>query len=851
MKKKLSYKLIFASHLLLPTLSMANAPLWQQAAEWTDWVSEPACESLCSGHYEPLLLPGNIPPEAMFDLPIALSANETQFALEGISRLSGDVTLQQGDKNVRADELTAWRSPTTGNWEEFVAQGHIHFWSPGLNVFAERATYYYPEREFLLEQATYHWYDRHARGYAKSIRIDANSNVYLTNADYTTCAPGQNTWRLNAKHIKLNPQSGRATVKHVWFNVADIPVFYFPYFNYPADNKRHSGLLFPAYGSTSNSGYEFSIPYYWNMAPNYDTTITGRWLSERGLEAQTKFRYLFPNNEGIFLWNILPDDRKYAAFKQEILDAVPYGMDVRDPQISALQTSSTRQYFNYQHNAYIGDHWVFNILFAYVTDDNYFVDLSNDIDTASIIYLPQQANASYYGNHWTHYFNVEEYQVLEPYTKPINEDIYKRQPQWVFQALYPDSLGHLTFGLIGEIVNFEHRPALITYTPVTTGERYHFRPSVSLPLQDSWYRFIPRAQVDWLHYSLSLGDDVSPQGIPTNPSRAIPMVDVDATLIFDRPLMFSTYRFQQTLEPRAYYLYVPYKAQYQYPDFDSGVILFSYSQLFRDNRFSGRDRVGDANQISLSLTSRILPEGDGNEYLNASIGQIIYFQSRRVSLCEQSGFQSNCWLYQDTSAPIATAKHSNLITQMQAYPNPYLSSGAFWEWDSEHGQTDQAGLTIQYHPTNQKIINLNYYWLRDDLQQANYYTGQIGNLHQADISVLWPLTLHWELLTRWQYDISHRQNVEILGGLEYSGCCVALQFVASRYREGTNFFLPQTYANAFFVQIVFKGLSALGLNNPDGKLGQRIPGYVPLEARQKWLTQPNRNFFPPNEIPLY
>ena len=203
---------------------------------------------------------------------------------------------------------------------------------------------------------------------------------------------------------------------------------------------------------------------------------------------------------------------------------------------------------------------------------------------------------------------------------------------------------------------------------MTTGERYHLRPSVSLPLQDSWYRLTPRAQVDWLHYALSLGDDVSPQGIPTNPSRAIPMIDVDGTLIFERLLTIGPRRFQQTLEPRAYYLYVPYKAQYDYPDFDSGVILFSYSQLFRDNRFSGRDRVGDANQVSVSLTSRLLPECDGREYLNASIGQIFYFETRRVALCEQLGYQSNCYLYQDTSAPSATAKHSNLITQMQAYP---------------------------------------------------------------------------------------------------------------------------------------------------------------------------------------
>ena len=188
-------------------------------------------------------------------MPVAFSADESHFALEGFSRLSGNVTFQQGDRNFRADEITVWRSPDTGDWEEFIAQGHIHYWSPGLSVFADRADYFHPDRKFTLENATYHWYDRHARGFAESICINADSIITLTQADYSTCAPGQSTWRLSARKIRFNPHSGRATVKHVRFDIADIPIFYFPYFNYPADNKRHSGFLFPTYGSSSNSGF--------------------------------------------------------------------------------------------------------------------------------------------------------------------------------------------------------------------------------------------------------------------------------------------------------------------------------------------------------------------------------------------------------------------------------------------------------------------------------------------------------------------------------------------------------------------------------------------------------------------
>lgn len=836
--------LLFLISLVATNHALASCGIKQDA--FADWVTEPASLSLCKGHYRsydtkyPLI-------DDSWSLPVELSADETEYTFEGASALRGAVTFKQGLRTLHADQITVDRAQGSGEWEKLLATGNIHYFSPGLNIWGQRAEYLHSEQLFSIDETFYRWYARHARGYADHITVQKDV-IHLEDATYTTCAPNQDTWILRAKKLAFYPQTGRAVVNHIRFDFHDIPIFYFPYFNYPIDNKRHSGFLFPSYGASSNSGNEVIVPYYWNVAPNYDVTFAGRWLSERGTEAQTKLRYLFPYGEGTFQWHFLPNDRKYGTFSRENLISPPGGLSKGDPRILGLDGSDSRYALNYRHTSAFGYHWQLNMIFDYVSDDNYFVDLGNDIHTASTVQLPQQANLSYYGENWTHTFNVEEYQVLQPLSKPINEEIYKRQPQWVFQAIYPDQFLNLTYGLSGETVNFAHKPNLLTRAEPTTGQRLHLRPSMSLPIQGTYYYFTPRYQLDWLQYYLHLGVDATQENLPHHPSRTIPLYDFDSGLFFERDLVYKGCQYQQTLEPRLYYLYVPYRAQYFYPNFDSGINNFSYSQLFRDNRFSGHDRISDANQISASLTSRLFPKEGGRELLRASVGQIFYFQKRHVSLCEELGQENVCHVFEDQHA---NSQHSDLIAQAEWNVSDYWSGGAFWQLDAVTRDTEQAAFNVQYQTENNKIINLNYYWLRHDIGQINLDTGEIGSLHQADISVFWPLNIHWQLLSRWHYNLQQRQTIEVLGGIEYSGCCVAVQLIGSRYRQSNNFFYPQAHATGVFAQIVFKGLSAIGLNNPDGKLKQKIPGYVPLRERQNWVQSAREKLFPPSDISLY
>jgi LPS-assembly protein len=834
-------------------LYLLLALLGSHSSRGDDWIPLPACESLCEGYYAYTPSPVAFSADSFRNLPISITADETEYAFDGTSRLEGNVTLIQGEHYLHADEVEVTRSTLDKQWDALVAKGHILFTMPGVRITGDEAIYRHNEKQIDIDNTEYRWYAKQARGKAAHINVCQNEKLTLKQADYTTCSPMSDTWILKADEITIYPKRGRATAKHVHLDWYDMPIFYMPYFTYPVDNKRHSGFLFPTYGTTSFSGNEITIPYYWNIAPNYDLTFIPGWLSERGSEFRTQFRYLWPYGEGILEWHILPHDRKYGHFSQVNRISPPGGLAPSDPRILALDTGPTRSAFHYHHASQFGERWVFNAIFDYVTDDNFFADLGNDIHTSSTIQLPQTANLTYYGNHWTHYFNVEEYQVLEPLSQDINDEIYKRQPQWLFLAVYPDLWFDLTFALDGEAVSFAHRPDLLTQSKVTIGQRYHLRPSLTLPLEDTWYFFKPRYQLDWLSYDLSLGEFSNTLDLPRHPTRTIPLYDLDTGLIFERDLQYKKYCFTQTLEPRAYYLYVPYRNQNLYPNFDSGIINFSYGQLFRDNRFSGRDRVGDANQLTLNLTTRLIPAEGGKEWLRASVGEIIYFSPQRVFLCEEVNDAIVCVVSEAPETILGQdgTTQSNLIAQADINPHPYWSASLYWQWDPSVAQTEQAAANIQYHPSPQKIININYYWELEDFGQFNPQTFTMESLNQGEISVFWPLTMRWQVLARWHYDFINRQTLEMLGGFEYNGCCMAFQLIGSRYLVSDNFFYPDPYANGVMFQVVFKGLSAIGYNHPDSELKKKIPGYQPLFNRQQQLSQPPKKFFPPHEVMPY
>lgn len=805
----LSFHGTFLSYLLLKkcllSLLMVPGLLFASSNTPDDWLSLPLSQSLCGGHYATCDTLRS--PSSLGQQPMIFSADKIVSHV-GYTALQGEVHVEQQDNHFFADHMVL--KGDLQKWQSLTASGEIDYLAPGLRLFGTHAQYDFLSRQFQACDVSYRWYARCARGEASNVWVEKDKTLLLKEATYTTCAPYQETWCVAAKQLILSPHTGRALASHLYFSVAGIPIFYLPYCNYPIDNKRHTGFLQPHIANTNQSGIEILIPFYWNIAPPYDMTLSLRALSQRGLEAQTHFRYLSPLGYGEWQWHFLPHDKKYRAFQEA--QSKPLSLPPEDPRVVALGGGDNRYAFHYQHD-FENAHWQWRVLFDRVSDDNYFVDLGESLATLSTLRLPQQATLSYWGTQWSHVFNIEEYQLLQPLSRPLTPTLYKRQPQWTFQYEQPSTDHGWAFGLSGEIVRFSHPDS-----EKPRGVRKHLRPSFQWPLSSKGFFLLPRVQWDWTMYTLT-----TPQNTL---SRSLPLFDCAMGLHLERPLRGYT----QTLEPELYYLFVPFRNQDNYPLFDTSCFHPTYAQLFRDNRFTSYDRIGDANQLTLALTSRLLsPEGQERSVFH--IGKAFSFILPRVTL----------------DLPCPRSRRTPLITEWTFSPSSQWSFGTFLAWNTFKKHVEETALQCHYAPDPHRHVYGYYYWARQALFQTPDFPPRLfkGHLHQVDFSFLWPLNLRWEVLGRWHYDLSQKHLIELLGGVEYHACCVAFQVVVSRYRQSQEAFYPTPYATGCFLQVIFKGLTPLG--GKESLLRQKMPGYVPFKERyalKSMLPQRDCGIFP-------
>ncbi|MCS5707485.1 LPS assembly protein LptD [Candidatus Berkiella cookevillensis] len=832
MQKKLIYLLAFLLQCWLHVVHGSSSCQFNLTP--TDWEISTEPFNLCGGHYKPFY-----PPITNFsqptNMPVNIEFDKGDILWEGQSYLHG-VSLEQGQRWLHADKLTLKRSPT--NWS-VLADGHLSFHQPNMGIWADKAFYNNEDEYLQLSCGDFRWYPRHARAQAQSIEIFGQKKVVLHHSNFTTCPPTHQSWQLNAREIALYPRQGRAKAKHIYLKSKNVPIFYWPYLNYPIDNQRHSGFLFPSYSSSSQSGLSFTIPYYFNLAPNYDLTLGIQGFAKRGAGLQSHLRYLSKRTNGEFYLDYLPNDNAYRIFREETLQTIPSGYTTIDPRIKGIQDHNYRLGLGFNHHLQIGTSWSADINYHRVSDDNFFVDLGNDIHTTSTLHLPQRVQLLYEGQHWIHTFRTEEYQVLQAYKGGIVEEIYRRQPQWLFEALYPNIWKSLYFNLSGEAVQFIYPSAPASSQSKAEGKRYYLQPSLSYPIRRAWGELNPSVYLDLLSYDLKLPSETFENGnsFNHNPNRIAPIYTIDGKLYFERPLQLHHFDFIQTLTPRAFYVYIPYRNQNYFPNFDSGVIQFSYAQLFRYNRFSGKDRLNEANQLSLSVNSSILDKQNNFEWLRFGIGEIFYFKDEKVEICDGISPSQFC---SQSDINRTSVRHSNLLSEIVFSSPQNWQSGAFIEWGMNAEFIQQASLFFQSKISDNALFNLNYYFTRKDNKNLDLRADTLGKLNQGDISLLIPLSYQFNLLTRFHYDFQFDQFVELLGGLEYNSCCFATQLVMSRYRQLGNALLGREYANQIMLQFVFKGLSSVGFNQPDRKLKQKIPGFVPLSERVS-LPQVNQS----------
>ncbi len=791
---------------------------------YDDWVCRKEPYTLCHGYYlqEPLPFPGKTA-EYLKSLPTTITSDQGEFRPDGNSILTGHVHLIEGNRQLFADNATIHRDPLKAQSIDFIqADGHVKLTEPDMRVDGTHAEVFVEKNTKIIQNATYRLYDRHGRGTAKVITVLDKTKMILKNATYTTCAPSQKTWHLKAENLDLNKKTGRGRARHARLYVYNVPVFYLPYIDFPIDDRRQTGFLFPSYGSSNRSGLEIGAPFYWNIAPNYDATLTPTLYSERGVEIKGLFRYLLPNSQGELEASMLPNDRKYHTFKTKSLANHP-GISNNDPRITALNTHNNREFLSAKHTTNFNEHWTANLQYQTVEDDNYFMDFGNTVGVASTTQLLQQGNLYFQSTHWNVTTRLQQYQTLHPFAGPVTGDVYKMLPQISLHNSYLDLPGGLEWVTTGEFSHFDHRKDPMTNNPFTVGDRFQLRPGLSLPVVAPGWFLKPRIQADFLGYSLTLSpNDRATLLAKTN--RVLPILDFDSGLIFERNLCIKEEPYIQTLEPRAYYLYVPFRNQNALPIFDTAYPGFDFNQLYRENRFTGLDRLGDANQMTLGVTSRFITEKTGRERLSLTAGQIFYFKNRQVTICNP---QTNPLCLKQEYPNGHTRDRSSLIGLANLNLIDNWSANGNVEWDPYQKEMDKKALGIQYHPDERSVVNLGYQFLRRNPADPSPITGLPQRLGQTDTSIAWPLTPKWRILGRWHYDLHNHRSNEILMGIEHQGCCTAVRLVVNRFLEpfdNTRPNNPRQYAKGIFLHFVFKGFAGVGNNKVNNTL-QRIPGY--------------------------
>jgi len=503
--------------------------------------------------------------------------------------LIGNAVIDRDGRRVQADQIRY--NELLG---EVKADGNVHLDEAGLSVYGSSATLQLNSDQGEIHDVQYEVFSQHARGQAELARQESKTRKVFQKGTYTTCDANREAWRLNAREVTLHEDEGVGVARHTWLEIGDVPVFYTPYINFPIDDRRKSGLLVPSWGSSQNSGTEISAPYYWNIAPNYDATITPRVLSKRGLQIQTEFRYLQPGYSGQLDVEYLPRDSEYNDEDRTLVRINHSGRPLKRLTTEVHATN--------------------------VSDDQYFEDLGTSLAISSTTHLERLAAATYYGNGWGLTGRVQDFQTVDSTILPANRP-YKRLPQVLFNANPRTRPYGLELNLASEAVQFDH-------DDLVKGSRLDLKPMISLPLGGAAWFATPAAGVRYTQYNL----DNQTSGLPDSPDRITPIASFDSGLFFDRSTSLLGKGMLQTLEPRAFYLYVPEKDQTDLPIFDTNLRDFNFSQMFEDNRFGGADRMGDANQLTLAATSRLLDPATGTQFASFSLGEIFYFRDREVTL---------------------------------------------------------------------------------------------------------------------------------------------------------------------------------------------------------------------------
>ncbi|MBO3701725.1 MAG: LPS assembly protein LptD, partial [Candidatus Accumulibacter sp.] len=573
----------------------------------------------------------------------------------------GNVVLTRGDQFLGTDSIKMDREAGT-----YVAEGNIRYQDSGIRIVAERAEGNQNTDVHTISNIRYQLVDRRGNGGADSIQL-TGSLGQMHHSPYSSCAPSQRMWELRAQRIDVDSEEGFGVARNAVLRMGKVPVLYVPWFKFPVDDRRQTGLLYPSVSMSGRNGFDWRQPIYLNLAPNYDLTLTPRLMTERGLMLDSEFRYLYERGRGTVNASWMPND------------------DLRDRDRARLA-------FSGYHN--LSGHWQARANLGWVSDSRYVEDFANRLAGISASFLQSSAGIYGVGQHWTAGAMAEHYQLTD-YTLNDGHLPYSRLPRAYVNWEQP--LGHwLDAGVWAEAVRFDHRER-------PGGTRLDVKPYLSARLAGPAWYITPT--LAWRYTAYQLDRQLAQQlGGGTSPSRNLPITTLDAGVYFDRDTTIDGDAYLHTLEPRLFFLNAPYRKQDGLPLFDTRPFTFSWGQLFRDNRYSGADRQADANQVTVAVSTRMIRQSDGRERFSASLGQIHYLDASRVFL---------------PGEPITEQGRSAWVADANYAPTDRWTFGASYQWEPKFKRTDLASVRARYLLPDDGVFNLGYRYRRDVLEQVD------------------------------------------------------------------------------------------------------------------------------------
>lgn len=710
---------------------------------------------------------------------IASDRSKAEMGKQAI--FTGDVVFSQGDRHIAADEAILDQAT-----EQFDANGNLVFQDSNFTVTADSLQAQMRSNRATLKGAQYWLHGQQVHGDAEKLQITINNNLILTNTNFTTCPPDNVSWLLEAEKIKINSEEEWGEIWNAKLRVADIPVFYIPYMTVPVSDKRKTGFLYPSFSTSTTNGFEVSAPYYWNIAPEYDLTFTPNYMTNRGLFTKTEFRYLAGEAQnGRLNFEYLGSDRMIGG-------------------------SPNRYLYNWQHQGAIDKNWRVLTNFTEVSDNNYFNDLKSDVNRATDNQLSRIGEVSYFERDWDISTRVQDIKVLGEDEKP-----YQVMPQVNFNYRAADFWNNLDFGFNSELTNFAHQD-----DDVNTATRLHMAPSLTLPIHGPSGSLTSQLKLMQTNYWQDK-NNTKFDTLDDTVSRTIPQVRINGQINFERFTELFEQNYRQTLEPQFQYLYVGYEDQRGIGIYDTAQLQDDYFGLFRDRRFSGLDRIADANQVTLGITTRFFDDHN-QEATKFSLGQIFYLQDSKL------GYEDNIF-EQNQSTSVLAAELDTRLSQ-----DWYL--GAAIQYDTNTSDNKKTEVTLDFRPEANKLLQLSYRYVPDLL---NSNTNDLVNISQAGVRGAWPINDSLYFVGNWYYDLNESRSIETYTGFQYESCCYAIR-LSYHYRIKTNYDdnigsaiidEREQFERGVYLNLVIKGLGGSGplgvtdmLN--DGLFNYRKPLYL-------------------------